>query len=55
MSIFDDLLSLVSLDLSHNIFSGPVPTSFVNLVDLDKLYINHNALDRDVDHNAFME
>lgn len=52
--MFDDLVALVSLDLSHNLFSGPVPTSLTALTALRRLYINHNALDRDVDHKAFM-
>ncbi len=53
--MFDDLTSLVSLDLSHNVLSGPASSSLMSLTSLDKLYINHNAFDRDVDHNAFME
>lgn len=54
--MFYDLTSLVSLDLSHNVLSGPASSSLISsLTSLDKLYINHNAFDRDVDHNAFMK
>lgn len=43
-SLFDKLINLTSIDLSHNSISGTIPTTLGKLRNVQVLHLNHNLL-----------